>query len=243
MDVQDPQFKTLDGSALRMWRDAAKNNFLTEKYGRPIFDDVILVEVISPGSRDSSPVFELVRTFAKEMDHPEPLRGIKYDEYKDYIAQFERSEDIDASMSGTPLGQWPEMTKTFVAALRAQNIFTVDALANLPDSKLMVVGPDGRTWREKAKAYIESAKSSAYSTELAAELERQRGINADQQRQISELADQIATMQANSNNAAPEPERIIAEPTSLSQPASVAVTPPKATKTPPAPPPPVEPII
>lgn len=202
-EIQDPQYKSADGSALRIWRDTAKNNFLCGKLGRPIFDEVIYVEVISPGSRDSTPVFECVRIFAAESEFAgTPLYGMKYDEYKSFIADFEKSEEIDSTLAGTPLAQWPEMTRTMVAALKAQNIFTVDALANLPDGKLLVVGPDGRTWREKAKAYIETAKSGAYATELAAKLETSELEKATMADQIKQLASQISALQAQVNGAA-----------------------------------------
>jgi hypothetical protein len=193
--LQDPQYRTTDGSALRIWKDTAQNNFLTEREGRPIFDEVIMVEVISPGSRDSTPIFEVERKFAPEMGLDQPLRGMQYAQFKDYIVQFLKDDEVDASLSGTPLSQWSEMTKTMAASLKAQNIFTVDALAQLPDSRLTVVGPDGRTWREKAKAFIENAKGNAYATELAAQLDRTKADLADSQRLQKELADKVAALE------------------------------------------------
>lgn len=88
MELEDPQFKTADGSALRIYRDTARNYFLTEREGRPIYDDVIYCEVISPGSRDSTPVFEMVR-YPNEMSvSHDPLYGIKYVELKQYVESF-----------------------------------------------------------------------------------------------------------------------------------------------------------
>lgn len=175
-----------------------QNNFLSEREGRALFDEVIMVEVISPGSRDSTPVFEVVRKFAPELNHnPGFIHSAQYAVYKSFIEDFEKNEDNDtSSMAGTPLSQWPEMTRVMAASLKAQNIFTVDALASLPDTKLIAVGPDGRTWREKAKAYIESAKGNAYSTALAADLERAKADLVEKDGQIKELAAQIAALQA-----------------------------------------------
>src|SRR5215472_7086762 len=162
MEMEDPQYKSDDGSALRVYRDTAKNPFLSEREGRPIYDDVIYCEIISPGSRDSTPIFEMVRFLNPEMEADKPLYGMKYPELKKYIDLFIKEDETDESLSGTPLKQWPEISRSMVASLRAQNIYTVDALANLPDTKLSVVGPDGRTWRTKAQAYIENAKNTAY---------------------------------------------------------------------------------
>lgn len=197
-ELRDPQYKSPDGSAIRMWRDTAKNGFLSEKEGRPIFDEVIYVEVISPGSRDSSPVFELVRKFHELSAYAKtPMFGPKYEEYKSFVADFEKAEgDQDGTMAGTPLSQWPEISRTMIAALKTQSVFTVDALAALPDSKLSIVGPDGRTWREKAKAYVENAKSGAYATAIAADLDRTKQDLADALVREKALADRLTALEA-----------------------------------------------
>lgn len=207
MDVSnDPQYRTADGSALRIWKDAAQNKFLSEREGRAIFDEVIFVEVISPGSGNSTPVFELKRTFAPEMNHPQPLLGSKWAEYKQFVDDFEKSEEHDTSLAGTPLAQWAEMTRAMAASLKAQSIFTLEALANLPDTKLSLVGPDGRTWREKAKAYIENAKNSAYATTLAADLERTKAEIVTRDEQIAALAAQVEALQNQFSGAGAGPE-------------------------------------
>lgn len=232
-DIRDPQYRTPDGSALRIWRDAAQNKFLSEREGRAIYDEVIYAEVISPGSRDSTPVFELIRVCAKEMNHPAPLYGLKYEEYKTFIEDFEKSEGNDASLSGTPLAQWPEMTRTMVAALKAQHIFTVDALAALPDTKLYVVGPDGRSWREKAIAYVESAKSGAYATELAAKLETTLTELADERERAKALAERVQALENAKSGVNEAPPPVVAPaPAQTATEASPAPT-GKAGKTPP----------
>jgi hypothetical protein len=224
--LSDPQYKTKDGSALRIWRDSAKNGFLSEREGRPVFDDVILAEVISPGSRDSTPVFELKRKFADQMGRTEPKLGPKYEELKEFVVDFEKGEEAEKSMTGTPLSQWPELTRSMVATLRAGNVFTVDALASLPDTKLGLVGPDGRTWREKAKAYLENAKNGAYATELAAENDRLKADLAAQAEQVKTLAQQVEALQAQASGTAPVAVQPAPEPTDP----TVAATPAKGAK-------------
>lgn len=197
--LQDPQYKTPDGAALRIWKDAAPNKFQSEQHGIPLFDEVIYVEVITPGSRDSTPVFELKRVFCAEMNHPQPLYGQKYEELKQYVLDFERDDKITSSLAGTPLVQWPELTRTLIATLKAQGVFTVDALAELPDQKLHVVGPDGRSWREKAKAYIENAKGGAYATELAGRVTALETALAAGQAREKELSDLVAKLQSDAS--------------------------------------------
>lgn len=204
METVDPQYKSKDGNALRIWRDAAKSPFMSEKLGRPVFDEVTYVEVISPGSRDSTPVFEARREFPDIEGVPkrDTLYGIKWEEFREYIEHFDKSENSTQSMGGTPLSEWKEMPRTLCAALKAQNIFTVDALAQLPDSRLMAVGPDGRTWRTKAQAYIDAALHFGTNTQMAAELERYKGENADLKQGLADLSAQFAAFTASQTGGA-----------------------------------------
>lgn len=184
----DPQFKTSDGAALRMWKEAARNNFLSEKLGRVVADEVIMVEVITPGMTGSSPVFELKRTLAPEAGHSDPIFGLNYEKYKHFVEQFEQAENIPADMAGTPITEWAAVGTQMAFSLKAQGIYTVEGLSELTDNKLYIIGPDGRTWREKAKAFLAASKDAAYATELAAKLEQRDNDIADLKRQIAELA-------------------------------------------------------
>lgn len=204
MDITDPQYKTDDGSALRIFVEPARNNFLSEQEGRAIFDEVTYVEVISPGSRDSTPIFEVKRVFATEMNRSEPKFGLKYAEYRKYIEDFEANEARDATLAGTPLSQWPEMARTMAASLKSHGIFTVEGLAGLADSKLSIVGPDGRTWRAKAEAFIANAKGNAAATALAAEVERMKVEAADKDTQIAQLAARVRELEASKADAKPK---------------------------------------
>lgn len=215
----DPQYRTGDGSAVRIWKDTAKNNFLSEREGRAIFDEVIYVEVIAPGSKGSTPVFEVERVFAEEMNHPQPLRGIQYDQFKDMIEAFKKNDEIDAKMTGTPLTEWPEISRTMAASLREAAIYSVEALASLPDEKLSVVGPDGRTWRTKAEAYLAAAKDSGYATAIAAENERLKVELDATKAQMAELAAQIEALSKAQAAAAP------VEPTPAPAPAAKGTKP------------------
>ena len=192
----DPQYRTPDGSALRIWRDSVQNSYLTETHGRPIFDEIIFVEVISPGSRGSTPVFEVKRIFAAEMSRAEPLYGMQYDQFKDFIKDFEKNEEADANLTGTPLKEWSEISRTMAASLKASNIFSVEALSELSDEKLSVVGPDGRSWREKAKAFLAASKDSSYATQLAAELARRDDEISSLRDELKKLSDANTTLAA-----------------------------------------------
>ncbi len=63
--------------------------------------------------------------------------------------------------SGTPLAYAPFLTEARRAELRAQNIYTVEALAAIDGQELKNLGPGGRELKNAAMEYIEEAKARA----------------------------------------------------------------------------------
>lgn len=190
--MEDPKFVTPDGNALRIWKEPVKNPAASERAGRPLFDEVTYVEVISPGSPGSSPVFELERVFNTETGLP-PVRSHHYEKYAGQVEAFQRNE-FNADMTGTALTEWPEISRTMAASLNAQGVYTVEALSNLPDNRLGVVGPDGRTWRTKAAAWLENVKDSGAATRYAAELQREREVSAQLRADLERLSATVAAL-------------------------------------------------
>lgn len=201
MDI-DPQYRTDDGSALRIFRDAVQNNYLTERAGRPIFDEALYVEVISPGSRGSTPVFEVKRFYAEEMGREPKIDEMHYTRYKRFIDDFESKEN-NPDLKGTPITEWPEISRSLAATLRGAEIFTVDTLANLSDTRLATIGPDGRQWRDKAKAFLAAAADGAVATRLAAENAQLRTDIETRDETIATLAARITALEQGS--VAPQP--------------------------------------
>lgn len=200
--MDDPNFVTPDGSALRIWKAPAKNPAASERAGRPLFDEVTYVEVISPGSLGSSPVFELERVFHESVGLPPYRNPEQYERFAGQLKAFNENTAA-ADMTGTPLKEWPEISSTMAASLNAQGVYTVEALAALADNRLGVVGPDGRTWRTKAEAWLASTKDGGAAARYAAELER---ANEKNERLEAELQRLSATVAALTSDASGGPQ-------------------------------------
>ena len=188
----DNLFKADDGTALRFFVEAVQNNFLSEKANRPIFDSVLFVSVIAAGSAGSSPTFELERTFHESAKMEPRINKEKYALYKPQIEAFKRNEE-SPELRGTPVDQWTALSKPQAAELKALRIFTVEALASLPDEKLQSVGMGALELRERAKAFLVAAEGGADTSALAGENERLRG---DVARLSGEVADMSARLTA-----------------------------------------------
>ena len=76
------------------------------------------------------------------------------------------------TQEGTPITEWPMITKSDAASFKAMNIHTVDALANLGENNLNWMG--ARSMRDKARAWIEQAKSGQGISQLQDENDKLR---------------------------------------------------------------------
>lgn len=117
-----------------------ENKAKSREAGRPIYEEREYVEIIIPGSRNERPV----RRVQDEDKERWP---------REYAA-FKRNQE--ETQEGTPLEQWPRMTRSRVHELKAVGVFSVEDLAALSDQNLANVGPDARELRDNAKAFLGS---------------------------------------------------------------------------------------
>jgi hypothetical protein len=152
------------------------NNAKTAASGRPIYDDMEVVEIRFPGSRTVS-VFP-----ATEFSHytTDPETGAQT--WVSYAERFRRQyqqfkSHAQQTKSGTPLAHAPFLTEGRRAELRALNIYTVEALAAIDGHELKNLGQGGRELKNHAEKYISDTRAGAPSTQLQAELEALRARN------------------------------------------------------------------
>lgn len=122
--------------------------------GRPIFRNEERVQFIMPGS-PNQPVFR--------------VNDEHRTRWPEQYAAFRRGEDM--AVNGTPLEQWPILTRAMVLELKALSIFTVEQCASLPDTAVQRIGRGGYGIRDRAKAYLDEADSLAFSERLNRENE------------------------------------------------------------------------
>jgi hypothetical protein len=92
---------------------------------------------------------------------------------------------------GTPLKNWPMITTIRIAEFEAMGIFSVENLRDTSDTNIQKLA-DGRIWREKASAWLESAEKNGVAAKFAAENERLRDDMEEMRKQIADLSAQIA---------------------------------------------------
>lgn len=161
--------------------DKVKNEAKTKLAGRPIFDDIELVEIRSAGDRNT------VKVFPAHAQHRWRANEDGEQEVETYAMRWSEQyrrfkENRQQIQDGTPLSELPFLTEAKRAELKALNIHTAETLAALDGLNLKTLGMGGRELKNQAEAYIENASGSATVTKMAT--------------QIAELQAQLAALTA-----------------------------------------------
>ncbi|KKB61560.1 chromosome partitioning protein ParA [Robbsia andropogonis] len=151
--------------------------FASEEAGRPIYKDVPHIHIMFPGDRTK----EVVRPVRTEQHGNEPSDIQRFPrQWEAFKNQQEQVQD------GTPIQEWPPISRGEALNLKGMKIHTVEALAALSDGNCSFLG--GRELREKAKVWLSSASSNKESMRLKKENDNLRADLEAMKQQIKDLA-------------------------------------------------------
>ncbi len=181
-DANNPQFVGAhnpdDVLNVTFFKNAVQNPFETSRQGRPIFNDMIYIRIITPG------IPELNRI-------ERPMREADKVRFSRQWQAFNAAVGDIVTTSGTPVDQWAFLTRAQAEELKAAKFYTVEMIANSSDQQIgslgMVAGMAPLALRERARAHIKAATGSADTEHTATQL-------ADAQRQIADMQKQIAAL-------------------------------------------------
>lgn len=184
-DLNNPEFVGAADPDARLHAEfyvkAVENAFKSEQEGRPIFDDVVFVRILVPGDDKN-----IIDTPARD-DHKA--------RFPRHWAHFQNTHGESNLQAGTPLEQWPALTPSQVASLKALKFYTVDSIALAGDEKLgrigMTAGMSPHAFRDKARRYLEVAKDTAQADKQAQELEKAHKAVAEMQAQMQAMQAQM----------------------------------------------------
>ncbi len=154
-----------DALLVRFYRQPLQNVAKSEAEGRPIYEDVDMVEIRVPGNKLM--VVAEKATQAHKNRFPEHWRR--------YVARESQEE-----VTGTLLEEWPGITRSQVEELRFFNIRTIEQLVSLSDThsgKMMGI----QELKRRGAAYLEHSKVQSEANALAEakrQLDEQQALNA-----------------------------------------------------------------
>lgn len=155
-----------------------ENKAKSKEAGRPIFDDMEVVEVRFAGDRNKVSVFPAHVICSTVMDEDGDYRPMTYAErWKEQYARFKAKQQ--QVMEGTPVDELPFLTQAKRSELKALNIYTAETLAALDGTPLKTLGQGGRELKNQAQAYLDNASGTANVTRMASEIEDLKQLVAE----------------------------------------------------------------
>lgn len=154
--------------AIKFYKYAELDKGATEIEGRQIFKEVDYIKIVVPGDN------------LTEIDRP------VYDNDKTRFpiqwANYLNRTSAEGKYEGTPLIEWALISRSQAEQLRAAKFYTVESIANASDQQIqsigMAAGMSPYTFRDKAKKFLDSAKTAADFTHREEELDQLRAENA-----------------------------------------------------------------
>ena len=172
MNFEDNQQSDADKRLLVLfYREPIKNEQKSIDAGRPIFDEIDLVKIITPGSRDT-----FVGDASEEYQRRFPTQWARY------------KAGREQGSSGTPLNQLPFLSMAQVAEFNAVGCTTVEHLVGMSDN-LSQKFMGHFALKQRAQEYLDAAKGAAPTLRLQAELSKRDEQIAELQAKVKVLAE------------------------------------------------------
>jgi len=162
----------------------------SDEAGRPIFKEFDFVRIMIPGDNLTE-----IDTYAQDSHKQRFPR-----QWAHYQNQVTDHKDI----IGTPLDQWPQVTRSQADELRGLKFHTVESIADCSDQQLqrigMVAGMSPHNFRLKAKAFLNLANDSAEVAHREAEMqalkEENAKIKAETDAKLTAMQEQMSALLA-----------------------------------------------
>jgi hypothetical protein len=184
--------------AVQFYKKTMKQEDASAEAGRPIFKEFDFVRIMIPGDNLTE-----IDTYAQESHKQRFPR-----QWAHYQNQVAGHQDI----VGTPLDQWPLITRSQAEELRGLKFHTVESIADCSDQQLqrigMIAGMSPHNFRLKAKAFLNLASDSAEVAQREAELnalkEENAKIKAETDAKLAAMQEQMSALLAAVAEKAPK---------------------------------------
>lgn len=150
--------------------------------------DVELVEIIMPGNSLSKPVH--------------PVTDIDRKRWPKAYAAFKEGQEMP--ITGTPLEQWPMMTRSMVLKLKSLGFRSVEDVSRMTEHAMPEVGMGARGLKMKAAAYVDAAASQAITSKALDDSEyfkmrcgELEGANKELMEQLRQFGERLRYMEQN----------------------------------------------
>jgi hypothetical protein len=163
-----------------------RDEWASKAAGRPIYKDAEFVRIMIPGDKHS--VIERPATDEDKQRFKRQYEGFKTG-----------NED---TLTGTPLEQWPLVSKAQVEEFRFLGVRTVDQLADLRDDVVMKI-PGAAQLKTRAKSWLEASKGSGELERLQSQIDADKGTIEELKATLASQAEVLKALQSEFQARAP----------------------------------------
>lgn len=144
------------GLLVRFFKSMERNDTRSAASGKAEFDEVELISIRVPGSRD---------------EHVALVNDEYRERFKEQYRAWNASEG--APVVGTPLSEWPAATTSFIDEMKLIGIRTVEQLAGVSDGHAMA-HTGLMTMKARAQAWLSEQDAASALTKANTEIEELR---------------------------------------------------------------------
>lgn len=149
-------------------KDYGRNEEASKQAGRHIPRNATFIIITSHGSKDST------ENITEEWLPRKRLEASRGAYNLDWVEYFEKQYEAwkkghELPREGTPVLTWQMLSGEQNSRLRALGITVVEDLAAIPDSGLDMIGLDGRSLRDMARAWIAEGQDKGINTRALAD--------------------------------------------------------------------------
>jgi hypothetical protein len=147
-----------------------KDSTKSAEQGRAVFKELEYIDIKVPGQRDSG--IKRPATYRDKQRFP-----------KHYAAFQQR---VELPQEGTPLSEWPVISRSLAEELAFQGLKTVEHMADMSDSVASgIMG--GHTFKSKAREWLDRAEKDVSLSHMEAELAKRDKLIVTMQEQLDML--------------------------------------------------------
>lgn len=163
------------GLFVQFYTRAVEHPYQSEQAGRPVYVDQDYILILFPGDN--------TKKVDRPVDKGDLQRPSDAKRWPEQWAAYKAQQEV--VQVGTPLTEWPPLSKAVALTLKGLNIHTVEQLAEVPDTALTWLG--AREQHEKAKVWLAQASNGAEAMRLKAENDKLRTDIDQLKAQFAEL--------------------------------------------------------
>lgn len=187
--IRNPNVPQVAFGIIPFFRTETRNTGSFDENGQPIFKTYEVVEIHNPGDRKNNLHLTLKDDTKQRVLEAKGL-------WNHYLKWKESTKSNAALVDGTPIDQWPQISREQAELFKYNKIYTIQQLAAAHDGTLAALGAGAFQLRDLARKWTADLASRGGATMMAVEIDKLSQDLIETQRAAASKDDEIAKLKA-----------------------------------------------